>query len=255
MRPSSLRARLLLLVLLAFLPAFGLILYNGLWEERRGQVARIEADAFWLARLAAEGHERTVEEAKQLLAGLEYLEGVRRRRVHAGRTVICLDVLVADPRARQVAPLLEALRRAGFDPRGRYAASVTDFAGALDGRLGRVLRLSRAPGFRCPRRPPTRVPGGGAEADEAPPGRHSGARRRTASRRARARIPSEMTTSRTSGSRAQQAQRPPRLRRGAHAGGLAGPPALRDRPRLPGPDRGGGVPDAAAHAHFGGVIP
>ena len=74
---SSLRARLLLLVLLALLPARGLGIYTA-WEMR--QVARTEAlqDAMRMARVASTAGERLVEGAQQILITLARLPEVRR---------------------------------------------------------------------------------------------------------------------------------------------------------------------------------
>lgn len=66
---SSLRARLVVLVLLAVLPAFGPILFTGL-EDRRRAAAEVQDNALRLARLAASGQDRLTEGGRQLLPGL-----------------------------------------------------------------------------------------------------------------------------------------------------------------------------------------
>lgn len=75
---SSLRTRLLLLVLLALIPTRGLGIYSA-WEMR--QVARAEAlqDAMRMARVASSAGERLVEGAQQLLLTLARLPEVRRQ--------------------------------------------------------------------------------------------------------------------------------------------------------------------------------
>jgi signal transduction histidine kinase/HAMP domain-containing protein len=73
---SGLRVRLLLLVLLAVLPALGLILYNA-WEQRRLARDAIQHDALQLAELVASDHQRLIEGARQLLAALARLPEVR----------------------------------------------------------------------------------------------------------------------------------------------------------------------------------
>lgn len=81
-RFSPFRVRLLLLVLLAFLPATGLILYTA-WEQRRQAALRVQESALWLAAVASSDHQRLVEGARQLLTGLARLPEVRRRESRA----------------------------------------------------------------------------------------------------------------------------------------------------------------------------
>ena len=73
---ASLRARLMLLVLLAVIPALGLILYTGA-EQRRLAAENTRADALSLARLLAADHSRIIEETRQLLLTLTHLSEVR----------------------------------------------------------------------------------------------------------------------------------------------------------------------------------
>jgi len=75
---SSLRVRLLLLVLVALIPARGLGIYMT-WEMR--QAARTEAlqDAMRLARITSTAGERLIEGAHQILTVLARLPEVRRR--------------------------------------------------------------------------------------------------------------------------------------------------------------------------------
>jgi HAMP domain-containing protein len=79
---SSLRVRLLLLVLLALIPARGLGIYTA-WEMR--QIARAEAlqDAMRMARVASTAGERLVEGAHQLLLTLARLPEVRQQNAAA----------------------------------------------------------------------------------------------------------------------------------------------------------------------------
>jgi len=72
----SLRTRLLLLVLLAVVPALGLILYNA-WEDRRLEVADVQEDALRLARLISADQERLIEGTRQFLVALAQLPQVR----------------------------------------------------------------------------------------------------------------------------------------------------------------------------------
>lgn len=73
---ASLRARLILLVLLAVIPALGLILFTGA-EQRRLAAENTRADALSLARLLAADHARIIEETRQLLLTLTHLSEVR----------------------------------------------------------------------------------------------------------------------------------------------------------------------------------
>jgi diguanylate cyclase len=75
---TSLRARLLLLVVVALVPARGLGLYTT-WEMR--QAARTEAlqDAMRLARISSSAGERLIEGTHQLLTVLAHLPEVRKR--------------------------------------------------------------------------------------------------------------------------------------------------------------------------------
>ncbi|MEK7447076.1 MAG: PAS domain S-box protein [candidate division NC10 bacterium] len=70
------RVRLAVLVLLALLPALGLILYAAR-EDRRLATANGEEDALRVARLAALQHSPLVEGAHHLLIGLTHLPAVR----------------------------------------------------------------------------------------------------------------------------------------------------------------------------------
>ena len=75
---SSLRVRLLLLVLLAVIPALGLTLYTNL-EERELSKADVQEHALRLSRVVSADHERLIEEARQLLVTLARLPAVRDR--------------------------------------------------------------------------------------------------------------------------------------------------------------------------------
>jgi signal transduction histidine kinase len=86
---ASLRTRLLLLVLLAVIPALGLTLYTNL-EERELRKALVQEHAMRLSRLVSADHERLIEDARKLLAALARLPGVRE-----GKRAAC-DPLFAD---------------------------------------------------------------------------------------------------------------------------------------------------------------
>jgi signal transduction histidine kinase len=73
---ASLRFRLLLLVLLAVIPALGLTLYTNI-ELRRLAAADVKEEALRLARIAASDQEDTVKDTRQLLFALAQLSEVR----------------------------------------------------------------------------------------------------------------------------------------------------------------------------------
>lgn len=108
----SLRFRLLLLVLLAVIPALGLILYTAA-EQRRVAVVDAQQNALRLARLAASDQERLVEGARQLLIALAQLPSVRNRD-EAECTLFLADLL-------KQYPLYENL--GAIDPNGNIFCS------------------------------------------------------------------------------------------------------------------------------------
>jgi PAS domain S-box-containing protein len=73
---ASLRIRLLALVLLAVIPALGLILYSAS-EQRQSAVDGVERNALRLTDLAIDNQERLVEATQQLLTTLAQLPEVR----------------------------------------------------------------------------------------------------------------------------------------------------------------------------------
>jgi HAMP domain-containing protein len=79
---SSLRHRLLLLVLLAVLPALSLIVSTA-WEQRRQAAEGAKDDALRVARLASAQHERLLEGARSLLIGLAQLSDVQMHNSRA----------------------------------------------------------------------------------------------------------------------------------------------------------------------------
>lgn len=72
----SLRFRLQLLVLLAVLPALGLVIYSGL-QEHRAEAAEATAQSMQLARIAANNQQALIEGSRQLLTSLAQVEEVR----------------------------------------------------------------------------------------------------------------------------------------------------------------------------------
>ncbi|QDX82327.1 hypothetical protein B9N43_14410 [Denitratisoma sp. DHT3] len=73
---APLRARLLLLVLLAVVPAWGLMLYSA-GEQRRTATEGIQQNALRLARLVAASHDGLIEGAHQILMTLAQVPSIR----------------------------------------------------------------------------------------------------------------------------------------------------------------------------------
>jgi signal transduction histidine kinase len=72
---SSIRVRLLILVLLAIVPALGLILYTAAEQQRMAAIAA-QKEALRLAYLVAEDHRELIEETEGLLTALAQLPSV-----------------------------------------------------------------------------------------------------------------------------------------------------------------------------------
>ncbi len=85
--PSSLRARLLALVLLALVPALGMILLSAA-EQRRQAADHARGDALRLARLAAYQQAKLLENARELLGTLAQLRTIREDDPETCRTLL-----------------------------------------------------------------------------------------------------------------------------------------------------------------------
>jgi len=118
---SSLRVRLLLLVLLAVLPAIGLVLYTA-WDQRQQARGEAQRDALWLAELAAADHRRLIEGAHQLLTALARSPEVREP-TRATCRMFLADLLT---QYRAYANLAVA------DPAGHVACSALPLTGAVN---------------------------------------------------------------------------------------------------------------------------
>ncbi|MGE5816630.1 MAG: histidine kinase, partial [Deltaproteobacteria bacterium] len=73
---ASIRVRLILLILLATVPALGLILYNAMEEQRLAAIAA-QKEALRLAHLVAEDHRELIEETRGLLIAMAQHPSVR----------------------------------------------------------------------------------------------------------------------------------------------------------------------------------
>jgi signal transduction histidine kinase len=83
---ASLRVRLMLLVLLALLPALGLIIYTAL-EQRRLGITAAEDETLRMVRLAATTQDQLIDSAKQLLGTLAQLKIVHENDTEACRSI------------------------------------------------------------------------------------------------------------------------------------------------------------------------
>jgi diguanylate cyclase (GGDEF)-like protein/PAS domain S-box-containing protein len=101
---SSLRFRLILLVFLASLPAFGLILYSGL-EQRHAAVLDAQGDALRLVRHVAMDQERMIHGAEELLGVLAQLPAVRDLPNPAAVSELLARVLRENPLYANIAVL------------------------------------------------------------------------------------------------------------------------------------------------------
>ncbi|MBI4322383.1 MAG: response regulator [Chloroflexi bacterium] len=93
---GSLRLRLLLVVLLAVVPAIALMLYTGI-EQRRQAAVDAEDRALQLARLGASSHESLIEGSRQLLLAMAQLSEVRSHDATACSTLFA-NILKQYPR-------------------------------------------------------------------------------------------------------------------------------------------------------------
>jgi len=75
---ASLRTRLLLLVLLAVIPAMGLTPYTNM-EERLLRKAQVQEQSMLLSLLVSTNHERLIEDARWLIVTRARLPTVRDR--------------------------------------------------------------------------------------------------------------------------------------------------------------------------------
>lgn len=85
---SSLRIRLILLVLLALVPALGLMFYT-VYEDWRLATTRIQEDTLRLSKLAASNLEQAIEGTRQLLNSLPWLPYVH---LHQSKPALCNEL-------------------------------------------------------------------------------------------------------------------------------------------------------------------
>ncbi len=101
---ASLRVRLLLLVLLAVVPALALILYTGL-EQRRLAARDVQAQALRVAGLAASRQQRLIEDTRQVLATVAQLPAIQERHPPTLAAVLA-RLRAGDPRYANLGAIL-----------------------------------------------------------------------------------------------------------------------------------------------------
>ena len=113
----SLRVRMLLLVLLAVVPALGLVLYSGL-EARYQEGARAQEQVLQLVQRISRDQEQAIKETRQLLITLAQLPAVRERDAEACSRILGgisrLHVRYANLRRHPAGRFGVLQRRAGF---------------------------------------------------------------------------------------------------------------------------------------------
>lgn len=147
---ASLRVRLLLLVLLALSPAFGLIFYSALATRQRN-IRMAQEEALRIARLAASHHEQLIEGTHQLLLTLAQLPIVQSNDAEActtlftnllsqlGRQPIYANFAAARPDGQLFASALQLTGAVTAVDRPYFQEAVSNRHFALgDYQLGRV---------------------------------------------------------------------------------------------------------------------
>jgi signal transduction histidine kinase len=118
---SSLRVRLLLLVLLALIPAFGLIGYTA-WEQRQSAASQAKEKSLKVARNAVEEQEQLITDARQILGAL-----AREPEVMLADRTACPSFLAEQLKQHRIYRNLGVI---GLD--GALRCSAAPFEGAID---------------------------------------------------------------------------------------------------------------------------
>jgi PAS domain S-box-containing protein len=122
---SSLRFRLLLLVLLAVVPALGLVIYTAS-DERAAAAVAAQQDALNLARRAAQDQAALIEQARQVLVDLS---AVYETRLSEGQTC---QAMFSDLRARYLQGYPRYANLGAISPDGRIFCSVVSVSGPIN---------------------------------------------------------------------------------------------------------------------------
>jgi PAS domain S-box-containing protein len=127
---SSLRVRLVLVVLTAAIPAFGLILHTA-WEKYDDSMSKAREEALRLVRIASQNHRLLLDQAHQLLFALSKLPGLldpptchavlsELPRRYAGYT----NFSVIDPQGNALCSATPLARKANFSDRAWFQTAV-----------------------------------------------------------------------------------------------------------------------------------
>ncbi len=128
----GLRGRLLLLVVLATLPAFALSFYAN-WRDREHQVSGVVADTVRLARVLANDQERIIEGTRQILSDLGNIQEIRSGDAERARTLFALlmkqwrgyaSFTLIDPSGRLLASLPVPERPVAFSDRPWFQRAI-----------------------------------------------------------------------------------------------------------------------------------
>src|SRR5438093_7429720 len=148
-RLASLRSRLLVLVLVAVLPAFALTLYTHL-EHRRAAVAVAQEEALRIARIAASEQNDVLQGARQLVFTLAQLPAVRALDATACRPLLAellsrtpgyVNISVAAPAGEVVCSAVPPPGPISLRDREYFQRALTTRDIALSGYLiGRISR-------------------------------------------------------------------------------------------------------------------
>ncbi|HSK09354.1 MAG TPA: PAS domain S-box protein [Vicinamibacterales bacterium] len=131
---SGLRGRLLLLIVLATLPAFALTFLTG-WLDRQRQRAAVAEDTVRLARQVASDQERTIDGTRQILSDLAQVPEVRAGDPVRSRTFFALlmkhyrgydSFSVVDPAGNVLVSLPRSSGPVNFAERGWFREAVTE---------------------------------------------------------------------------------------------------------------------------------
>lgn len=148
---GSLRSRLVLLVLMAALPAFGVIVHTSM-EQRRLAVEQTKRDALWFARLAALEQRQLVAATHELLLNLADRADIRRPKSETcHRTLSRLlaqrphytNFGVAMPNGDVVCSARRANHRINIADRSYFHAALTNRSFSMsDYQIGRITNRS-----------------------------------------------------------------------------------------------------------------
>jgi len=145
---SSLRFRLILLVLLAIIPALGVVLYTGL-EQRLVATVRAQEDGLKVARLVSKTHRQLIEGAHHFLYALSKLPQVQQHESASCSSLFAeirqqhpwyLNIGAAEPNGNIFASAVLLKRPINIKDRSYFEMAVqTDSFSVGDYQIGRIV--------------------------------------------------------------------------------------------------------------------